>query len=93
MPTKKVTLILRDPDMIAAWNAIPSGARQHTAETALRAYLLPGGQTDLIAAIDRLRESVSSGVPLAPAPATSEPPHEQARQLVHQSLADLMAWE
>ncbi|MDA8207082.1 MAG: hypothetical protein M0Z36_13530 [Thermaerobacter sp.] len=92
MPTKKVTLILRDPDMIAAWNAIPSGARQHTAETALRAYLLPGGQTDLIAAIDRLREGLQTG-PIIPPASIPEAPDEQTRQMVHQSLADLMAWE
>ena len=66
---KKLTIRLADDALIQAIESIPTGHRQAIVVAALRAYLLPGGQQEVLNRLDQVlcRLDAGSAPPLSPA--------------------------
>lgn len=70
------------PDVVEALNQFPPGARTAVVVAALRHYLLPGGQNDLLAALEEVRQTLRNGSQVtAPLQGTPAPGEVQANNI------------
>ena len=69
---KKLTIRLSDDTLIQAIASIPTGSRHAILVAALRAYLLPGGQQEVLNRLDQVLCRLDSGserpLPSVPTP-------------------------
>nr|WP_014107011.1 hypothetical protein [Sulfobacillus thermotolerans]AEP14348.1 hypothetical protein [Sulfobacillus thermotolerans] len=73
---KKLTIRLSDDTLIQAIAAIPAGSRHAVFVAALRAYLLPGGQQEVLNRLDQVLHRLDAGP--APPRASATTPDDAA---------------
>lgn len=89
----RITLRIDDPDLEAAWQALPVGQRTETARRALVAYLRPEGWArdvlDRLREIERLVRTGGIGGGPGAVPVAEDPPVPDA---LAGSVAELLDW-
>jgi hypothetical protein len=83
---------LSDPDVEAAFLALPARARNDTILRALRQYLLPGGFVDVLARLDALETAIRGQQTFSPAQTPELSTHPESPDMTSQWAAALQAW-